>query len=206
MMNATREPWLPQAHTPRTELSAPMQTLMARVMGEVREKPLKQLMLVGASGQVGTSTIARQAAAQLQSAFGSVLLIEVSSHLHDDLPLQESPLPLHEHPTVTRLSMGIGPATRLFSAWQSEPGGLPSHWLMAYGLVIWDVPPPTTEPLALSMARAVDGIVLVAQAGKTRRQVAEHVSQSLGHSGGHMLGVVLNRTRNHIPSWLYRLL
>lgn len=206
MMNASREPWLPQAVAPKPELSAPMQTLVARVMGEVREKPLKQLMLVGASGQVGTSTIARQAAAQLQSAFGSVLLIEIRPELHDDLPLLDSPVSLGEHPTVTSLSMGLGQATRLFSAWQSSTGGLPNPWLDAHGLVIWDVPPPTAEPLALSMARAMDGIVLVAQAGKTRRHVAEYVSQSLGQSGGRMLGVVLNRTRNHIPAWLYRLL
>lgn len=205
-MNASREPWQPQRLATRPELSAPMQTFMARVMGEVHDKPLHQLMLVGASREVGTSTIARQAAAQLQSSFGHVLLIEVRPELHDELPLLESPLPLGEHPSVSSLHMGVGQAMRLFSAWRSAPGGLPGPWLQAHGLVIWDVPPPTAEPLALSMARAMDGIVLVAQAGKTRRHVAQHVSQSLSHSGGHLLGVVLNRTRNHIPPWLYRLL
>jgi Mrp family chromosome partitioning ATPase len=50
----------------------------------------------------------------------------------------------------------------------------------------------------------MDGVVLVAHANKTRRQVARYVSQRLQESGGEVLGLVLNRTLNFIPEWLYR--
>jgi Mrp family chromosome partitioning ATPase len=71
---------------------------------------------------------------------------------------------------------------------------------------VWDVPPLTTAPVALVLAREVDAIVLLTQAHRTRRQVALHTAQRLQESGGRLLGVVLNRSLNFIPAWIYRLL
>jgi Mrp family chromosome partitioning ATPase len=62
----------------------------------------------------------------------------------------------------------------------------------------------TSESIALS--RNVDGVVLVVEAGKTRRHVAESVKKKILANGGLILGVVLNKRRYYIPEALYKLL
>ena len=192
-MNAVREGWMPAAAL-SSPLALPMQELLARMLGEGRERAMKQVMLVGAASRVGTSFIARHWASQLASAFGNVLLIEVRPEVADEYTAAESPAAI-TMPQHTCLGLaGNGSAT------------LPRDWLEAFGLILWDVPPLTAAPVALVLARNVDGIVLLTQAHRTRRQVAMHTALRLQESGGRLLGVVLNRTLNFIPGWIYRLL
>ena len=202
-------PLLPQA------LVLPMQELMAKMLGEARQRPLRQVMLVGAAAQVGTSLVARHAASQLVSAFGRVLVIEVTSGAADDFSAlipgaagTDGPVSLSRMSTATCLSLfGTQPRFDVDSP-QAREGGhpLPMAGFERFGMVIWDVPPPTHEPVAMVMAGSVDGIVLLVLAHKTRRHVAAHVVQRLQDSGGRLMGVVLNRTHNFIPDWIYRLL
>lgn len=201
-MNAIRESWMPARDVP-AGLALPLQELLSRLLGEAREKPVKQLMMVGAARGVGTSFIARHWAAQLAPAFGSVLLIEVTPDGDDPFSAAESPAALLAKGPVATLRMPQQACLDL-----SGRGGasLPAEWLDAFGLVVWDVPPVTTAPVAMVLAHAVDRIVLLTQANRTRRQVASHAAQRLQESGGRLLGVVMNRTLNFIPSWIYRLL
>lgn len=60
----------------------------------------------------------------------------------------------------------------------------------------------TYESLALSPN--VDGVVLVVEAGKTRRHVAESIKKKILASGGLILGVVLNKRRYYIPEFIYK--
>lgn len=62
----------------------------------------------------------------------------------------------------------------------------------------------TFESIALS--RNVDGVVLVLEAEKTRRRVAESVKKKILGNGGVILGVVLNKRRYYIPEALYKFL
>ena len=178
-----------------------MQELLARLLGEARQRPIRQVMLVGAAGRVGTSFVARHWAAQLAPVVGKVLLIEVRPGASDEYTGVESPSALAERGPVMTIMMPDH--TCLALAGQGE-AALPAHWLGAFGLVLWDVPPLTTAPVALVLAREVDGIVLLAQAHRTRRHVAMHSAARLQDSGGRLLGVVLNRTLNFIPGWIYR--
>jgi len=50
----------------------------------------------------------------------------------------------------------------------------------------------------------VDGVVMVLEAGKTRRHVAESLKKKIQASGGLVLGVVLNKRRYYIPDVLYK--
>ncbi len=200
-------PSLPQA------LALPMQELMAKILGEARQRPLRQIMLLGATAQVGTSLIARHAAAQLVSAFGRVLVVEVTSGAADDfsaLASADGPVSVMRMSTAMCLSLfgtqprvGADPAQGGAGASSGVP---PMEGFERFGLIVWDVPAPTQEPVALVMSGSVDGIVLLVQAHKTRRHVAAHVVQRLQDSGGRLIGVVLNRTHNFIPGWIYRLL
>ena len=47
-------------------------------------------------------------------------------------------------------------------------------------------------------------MVLVLEAGKTRKQVAVRAKQELEEAGGKLLGVVLNRRKFYIPEWIYK--
>jgi Mrp family chromosome partitioning ATPase len=51
---------------------------------------------------------------------------------------------------------------------------------------------------------AGDGVVLVARAGKTNREVANRALETVKQVGGRVLGVVLNRREFPIPDFLYR--
>jgi Mrp family chromosome partitioning ATPase len=51
-----------------------------------------------------------------------------------------------------------------------------------------------------------DGIFLVIQAEHTRPAVIAHAKTLVEQAGGNFLGAVLNRRRNYIPDFLYRLL
>ncbi|MFB3123892.1 MAG: cobalamin biosynthesis protein CobQ, partial [Candidatus Binatia bacterium] len=50
----------------------------------------------------------------------------------------------------------------------------------------------------------VDGVVLVVESGRTRRQVAFNAKKQLEEAGGKLLGVVLNKRRYYIPEFIYR--
>ena len=59
--------------------------------------------------------------------------------------------------------------------------------------VLFDSPPLNSHNDAMALAGKVDGVVLVAQAEKTRWEVLQESKVRLGMSGGRILGVVLKR-------------
>lgn len=59
---------------------------------------------------------------------------------------------------------------------------------------------------ALCHAPALDGIVLIVEAGKTKRDEILRAADLIQGAGGRLLGTVLNKRRYPIPSWLYRML
>jgi hypothetical protein len=195
-MNAITEAWHATPTLP-PPLKLAMQELLARLLGHSRRHVVHQLMLIGAAGRVGTSFVTTHWATQL-SAFGNVLLIEVRT----DVDNAQAVVP-------DRAAMGSVARVRWserFCLSQLKPGALLPSRLKGFDLVLWDLPPITTSPAGLLLARQVDGIVLLAQAHRTRRHVASHAAQRLQDSGGRVLGVVLNRTLTYIPNWIYRLL
>jgi Mrp family chromosome partitioning ATPase len=58
----------------------------------------------------------------------------------------------------------------------------------------------------LQVASKVDGVVLVVEAGTTDKHQIERVALSITNSGGILLGVVMNKRRYPVPTWLYRVL
>ena len=73
-----------------------------------------------------------------------------------------------------------------------------------FDYIILDGPPPTASAESRLIADKVDGVVLIVEAGKTRRQVAVRAKQELENSGANFLGVILNRRKYYIPQWIYR--
>jgi capsular exopolysaccharide synthesis family protein len=60
-------------------------------------------------------------------------------------------------------------------------------------VVIYDSPPAVAVADAAVLSRRVDGVVLVIEAGQTRRDVARQAIMNLQQAGAHILGGVLNR-------------
>ena len=54
-----------------------------------------------------------------------------------------------------------------------------------------------------ALARHVDGVILVVEAEYTRWPVVQNFKDRLVSSGANILGVVLNKRRYYIPSFLY---
>ena len=74
----------------------------------------------------------------------------------------------------------------------------------SYDYVVLDAPPVHGFAESRVLCAMVDGVVLVIQAGRTRRQVALSAKKQLEEAGGKLLGVVVNRRRYYIPEFIYR--
>ena len=71
-----------------------------------------------------------------------------------------------------------------------------------YDLVIVDSPPLVESGEALSLAGKVDGVALVVEAEKTRRDVVKKATERIAKFDGRVLGVILNNYRSPIPAFL----
>ena len=60
-------------------------------------------------------------------------------------------------------------------------------------VVLFDSPPATVVTDAAVLARQVDGVLLVTEAGNTRREIAQRAKEDLTKVGANVLGVVLNK-------------
>ncbi|HTB98328.1 MAG TPA: hypothetical protein VK716_15055 [Terracidiphilus sp.] len=58
----------------------------------------------------------------------------------------------------------------------------------------------------LSIAPFVDGILLVIEANRTRREEPQQAEQSIAAAGGKLLGFILNKRTLEMPDWLDRML
>jgi capsular exopolysaccharide synthesis family protein len=73
-----------------------------------------------------------------------------------------------------------------------------------FDYVILDAPPVPGSLEAKVLSAKVDGVILVIEAGKTRRQIALKAIKEVEQAGGNVLGVVLNKREHHIPKWIYK--
>ena len=73
-----------------------------------------------------------------------------------------------------------------------------------FDYVVLDGPPLPSFSESKVICNKVDGVVMVIESGKTRKQVALRAKKDIEQAGGTLLGVVLNKRKYHIPKWLYR--
>jgi len=73
-----------------------------------------------------------------------------------------------------------------------------------FDYIILDAPPVLFFPESRIISTKADGVVLVLESGQTRRHVALKAKKQLLQSGSKILGIVLNKRKYYIPTWLYR--
>lgn len=70
--------------------------------------------------------------------------------------------------------------------------------------IVIDGPPVLESPDAAAIGSIADGVVLVVQAGRSKRPVLARAADLLRKSGAQVLGSVLNRRVLEIPEFIYR--
>ncbi len=75
-----------------------------------------------------------------------------------------------------------------------------------FGYVLVDCPSMRKSTTALALSKVTDGIVLVTAAGEVRRGEIEYMRGVLHATGAKVIGMVLNKREDPIPSFLSRLL
>jgi Mrp family chromosome partitioning ATPase len=88
----------------------------------------------------------------------------------------------------------------------SKFAGLMEVYKSHFNVIIVDIPAPSELNGSILLASELDGVVLVLEAERADGRVALRMKEQLGDAGAHLLGVVLNKRRQYIPGWLYRLL
>jgi capsular exopolysaccharide synthesis family protein len=73
-----------------------------------------------------------------------------------------------------------------------------------FDYVILDAPPVPIFSECRILCTKVDGVILVLEAGRTRRQVAIRAKRTLEEAGAKLLGVVINKRKLYIPEWIYK--
>jgi len=73
-----------------------------------------------------------------------------------------------------------------------------------YDWIVLDGPPALESPDAAPLGEEADGVVVVVQAGRTKRPVLTRSVDLVRRAGGRVLGIVLNRRRLEIPGFIYR--
>jgi Mrp family chromosome partitioning ATPase len=71
-----------------------------------------------------------------------------------------------------------------------------------YALI--DCPSISTSPEAAMVAPDVDGVVLVVEADRTKRDQIFRARQTIEMAQGRLMGLVLNRRRHVVPEWFYK--
>jgi Mrp family chromosome partitioning ATPase len=67
-----------------------------------------------------------------------------------------------------------------------------------------DCPSISTSYEAALLAPNVDGVVLVVEADRTKRDQIFRARQTIEMAKGNLMGLVLNRRRHVVPEWFYR--
>lgn len=173
---------------------------------------LRTLGLTGSARGEGVTTVAAHlAAAAAASGHGEVLLVDanlwhpaaarlfrcrpwpgLADALHDGLRLADYLQPT-ETPNLCLLAAGRngrGPTDAYLSP------GLPhlvDRLRERFDLVVFDLPPVGRDGSAVQLARRLDGVLLVLEAGRARCEMAARAKQALARSNAPLLGAVLNK-------------
>jgi capsular exopolysaccharide synthesis family protein len=72
--------------------------------------------------------------------------------------------------------------------------------------VLFDSPPIHKYSDAATLANAVDGVIMVVQAEKTKWEVAQSARDNITKGKAKILGAILNKKQFHIPNLIYKFL
>ena len=179
--------------------------------------PTRTVLFVSPQGNEGTSTVALQFAQMLARDAGIRPLL-LDGHVRRPVYSYDAAqrMAILDPRLQSRSAAGTAVAANLFALPPSDellrtgvfqPAILRSmldSCSAGFDWIIVDGPPVLESPDSASLAGQVDGVLLVVQAGRTKRPVLTRAADLLRKAGAHVLGSVLNRRVLEIPEFIYR--
>jgi Mrp family chromosome partitioning ATPase len=217
-----------QVLNPQSEIDIPWQSqqyekLRVNLTLVAGQAELKSIMLVSTLPQEGVSTVTLGlGTAMAEGAHQGVLLVDVHSPrpslaqrlgvsprrgLSELLAKKATRQEVIEASPVGGLfflGRGRGPADLSHARSLGIFEEVLAELRLVYDYVLFDGGSLEASPDCLCMVGRVDGIVLVVQAERTKSEAVREVSGHLRKAGGKLLGVVLNRRREYLPSFMSR--
>ncbi len=207
---------LKDARSPAAEA---YRTLRTNLLFSSLDKPLRTLLVTSTAPDEGKTTIVANLAITMAQAEQRVILVDCDLRrpgLHSlfHLPAEpgltsvmleqdDAPLPLCATPVLGLQLLPAGPLpprpADLLGSHRMER--LIQRLGAQADIVLFDTPPVTAVTDAAVLATRVDGVLLVLQAGKTRRDRAREARRLLEKVKAHIVGVVLNNAR--LESYTY---
>ncbi len=197
---------------PASAAAEAYRTLRTNILFSSLDKPIHTLLLTAAEPTPEKSLTAANLAVTMAQAEQRVLLVDsdlrqpqlhtifglsneqglTSSILDQDAPLAIQPT---EVPGLSLLPSGPLPPRPADLLGSRRMEHLLTRLRQAADIVIFDTPPVQNVTDALVLATRVDGVLLVVQAGRSRRDRVREARQKLEKVKANVLGVVLSGAR-----------
>ncbi len=217
--NGTPQPW-EHGHPLHPYCEALRDRLITHFdLNKLTHKP-KLVALTSCRAGAGVSTLAMGLAASFsETGDGNVLLVDMNGE-------QGAAHPFSHGKLCTGLSEVLKPEDRssalvhenLYLATVHEPNlnhdelpkALPRRFAKIvprlkasdYDYIIFDMPPVAQTTITARLARYMDIVMMVVEAGKTPQERAQKAKTILAESGATALAAVLNKSRNYLPAAL----
>jgi protein-tyrosine kinase len=132
-------------------------------------------------------------------------LIGLSDKVLSDAPLDQT---IYQTDIPNLFFMPCGKAVSSPSyVFASEPiSEMLSMLREQYDFVIFDGSPLRDYSESCFLAEKMDGVILVAEAERTKTEILQKIRKDLESTGVNILGVVLNKKKNYIPEYLEKFL
>jgi len=222
IMASNRQESLITISNPRSPISEAYRTLRTNLEFSSLDKPLKTMVVTSAGPEEGKSTTLANLAVTLAQAEKRVILVDcdlrrpsqheifglgnavgltsmvVDEEAFKNPPLQETPVP-----NLQLLPSGPLPPnpSELLGSRRMEE--IIATLRERAGLVLFDAPPIIAVTDAAVLASKVDGVLLVINAGTTKRDHAQRAKALLEKVNARLVGAVLNNVRMDISLHRY---
>ena len=197
-----------------------MQLLLARLGSKMAgDGSGSVVVFTSTNSGVGVSHVVRVLAGQLAAQTGRPTLIVEAESLEQLSPAESLKLPARCVPTnianlwvlpKSQSSNGNGNGHKPLEPTASSPpdanrGVDVLRTLRAvFAHTLIDCPALGASHEATVLAPNVDGVVLVVEADRTKRDQILRVRQTIEMAQGELMAMVLNKRRHVVPDWLYR--
>ena len=199
-------------HTPRDPVSEAFRVLRTNLGFSAIDEGLDSLLVTSASPGEGKSTIVSNIGVVMAQTGKQVVIVDADLRLPTQHKIfgasnnqgMTTALLDTETPVVEHLQKTSIPGLRLLSSGPLPPN--PAELLNSQrmsqilqelneevDLVIFDTPPTLTVTDSAILSTQVDGCVIVAEVGKTRRAAIIRATESLLKAEANVFGIVLNR-------------
>lgn len=74
----------------------------------------------------------------------------------------------------------------------------------AFDYILLDCPALTASDEAVVLAPETEGVMVVVEADRTRREQIQNARQTIETADGNLLGFILNKRQYTVPNWLYK--